>query len=456
MTLLDAEKQDAMNLFLGNYRVQKGTGPALWELPGDYHLHNITDPELKRNRKSYTKWWSPDALLPQEVLARKSFLEAQEKDYDRFRLHDTGYDDDPGLIYGDEDDSLDGDDDDDYDIDPQRMSGSGEAEGALERDDSNDRMDKYDPHLKEYGAKHTGDGSHHKENLRSEDEDEFSSYGHRTRSLGKNGRVHSIQSVLSEQSASSLNDDEQGIRGISPASSKHSSVHSITSVQLDPAGLTRGHRQQAHSPDHGPQTVNTGSSTAPTLENLPSGSSENGMMDITERIVARPVLPKDVEVGKSNTLPMSSSSSVSSMQRYYPRHHLRNSGSRSSMATSSRSGPGSIQFARGEKFVHGGFDACDGDATEESALGAWEEYWDEYYRPKVQTSFQRLFAYNMNSTSRYIPPKYVLLYCVNPVFITSQCAIDIDTYLTFLVASRVHLSKVHSKYARTICSRKQR
>src|SRR5689334_16690764 len=118
--LLDAEKQDAMNLFLGNYRVQKGTGPALWELPGDYHLHNITDPDLKKHRKSYTKWWSPDALLPQEILARKSFLEAQEKDYDRFRLHDAGYDDISGLIYGDEDDSLDDDDNDDYDMDPQR------------------------------------------------------------------------------------------------------------------------------------------------------------------------------------------------------------------------------------------------------------------------------------------------------------------------------------------------
>ncbi|KAF9540908.1 phosphatidylinositol-3,5-bisphosphate 5-phosphatase [Mortierella hygrophila] len=403
-SFVDAEKQDAMNLFLGNYRVQKGTGPALWELPGDYHLHNVTDPELKKHRKSYTKWWSPDALLPQEVLARKSFLEAQEKDYDHFRLHDTGYDDDSRLIYGDEDDSLDDNDDDDYDMDPQRTSGSGEVEGGLERDDSNDRLDKYDSNLKQYSAKHSGNGSHHIENLRSEDEDEFISNGHRTRPLSKNDRVLSMQSVLSEQSASSLNDDEQGIRRSSSASSKHSSVHSITSMQLDPAGLTRGHRQQAHSPDHGPQSVSTGSSTTPTLENLPPGSSESGMMDITERIVAPPVLLRDGEGSRPNALPMSSSSSVSSMQRYYPRHHLRNSRSRSSMATSSRSGPGSMRFTRGEKFVQDGFDACDGDANEESSLGGWEEYWDEYYRPKVQTSFQRLFAYNMNSTSRYIPP----------------------------------------------------
>ncbi|KAF9156789.1 phosphatidylinositol-3,5-bisphosphate 5-phosphatase [Linnemannia schmuckeri] len=403
-SFVDAEKQDAMNLFLGNYRVQKGTGPALWELPGDYHLHNITDPELKKHRKSYTKWWSPDALLPQEVLARKSFLEAQEKDYGRFHLHDAGYDDDSGLIYGDEDDSLDDDDDDDYDMNPQRTSEPDEAEGALERDDSNDRLDKYDPNLKQYSAKHSEDGPHHIEDLRSEDEDEFASNGQRTRPLGKNDRVHSMQSVLSEQSASSLNDDEQGIRKSSLDSSKHLSVHSMTSLQLDPAGLTREHGQQVHSTDNGAQFVNTESSTTPTSENLPPGPLENGMMDIKERIVAPPVSPKDGEASKLNALPMSSSSSVSSMQHYYPRRHLRNSRSRSSMATSLRSGPGSIQFTRGEKFVQDGFDACDGDANEDSTPGGWEEYWDEYYRPKVQTSFQRLFAYNMNSTSRYIPP----------------------------------------------------
>ncbi|KAG0211378.1 phosphatidylinositol-3,5-bisphosphate 5-phosphatase [Mortierella sp. NVP41] len=399
-SFVDAEKQDAMNLFLGNYRVQKGTGPALWELPGDYHLHNITDPELKKNRKSYTRWWSADALLPQEVLANKSFLEAREKDYNRFHLHDAGYDDDSGLIYGDDDDSLD--DEDDYDVDSRHASGSNGAEAGLERDDSNDRLDKYDPNLKQYSAKHND----HIENLRSEDEDEFASNGYRTREFGKNGRVHIMQPVLSEQSGTSLSDGDQGIRRSSPASSKHSSVNSISTMQLDPAGTTReqGHHH-VHPVDSGAQYANTGSSTTPTLENQLPGSSESGMMDIKERIVAPPVLLlRDGDAMKPNAMPMSSSSSLSSMQRYYPRYHLRHSESRSSMATSNRSGPGSIHFSRGEKFVHDGFDACDGDANEDSAVGGWDEYWDEYYRPKVQTSFQRLFAYNMNSTSRYLPP----------------------------------------------------
>ncbi|KAF9910525.1 phosphatidylinositol-3,5-bisphosphate 5-phosphatase [Linnemannia zychae] len=400
-SFVDAEKQDAMNLFLGNYRVQKGTGPALWELPGDYHLHNITDPELKKNRKSYTKWWTPEALLPQDVLARKSFLEAQEKDYERFHLHDAGNDDDSEHIYGDDDDSMD--DEHDYDVSPQQIPGPVGAPG-LERDDSNDQLDKYDPNLKQYSAKHSGDGAHHIENLRSEDEDEFAD-GHRTRPLGKNGRVHSMQSVLSEQSGLSVIDGEQGIRRSSLASSKHSSVQSISSLQLDPSGATREQGlQQVHPMDNGTQPINSAYSPTPTSENPPSGSSESGLMDIKERIVAPPILLKDGDLGKQSVVPMSSSSSVSSMQRYYPRHQLRNSGSRSSMATSARSGPGSIHFTRGEKFVQDGFGACDGDVNEESTTGGWEEYWDEYYRPKVQTSFQRLFAYNMNSTSRYIPP----------------------------------------------------
>jgi hypothetical protein len=37
--LLDADKQDAINLFLGNF-VTKDGQPMLWELSSDYHLHN--------------------------------------------------------------------------------------------------------------------------------------------------------------------------------------------------------------------------------------------------------------------------------------------------------------------------------------------------------------------------------------------------------------------------------
>ncbi|CAO3590022.1 unnamed protein product [Absidia cylindrospora] len=56
----DADKQDAINLFLGNF-VTKDGQPMLWELNSDYHLHN-QDPRIKSVRRDYRKWFSPSAL----------------------------------------------------------------------------------------------------------------------------------------------------------------------------------------------------------------------------------------------------------------------------------------------------------------------------------------------------------------------------------------------------------
>ena len=39
------------------------------------------------------------------------------------------------------------------------------------------------------------------------------------------------------------------------------------------------------------------------------------------------------------------------------------------------------------------------------ALGFFDEYWLEYYRPLALSSFQKMFSYKMNSTLRYIPFK---------------------------------------------------
>lgn len=47
----DAEKQDAINLFLGNYIPEEGRVP-LWELSSDYHLHN-EDPRNRTKRRQY-------------------------------------------------------------------------------------------------------------------------------------------------------------------------------------------------------------------------------------------------------------------------------------------------------------------------------------------------------------------------------------------------------------------
>ncbi|KAI7863847.1 SacI homology domain-containing protein [Spinellus fusiger] len=56
----DADKQDAINLFLGNY-VTKDGQPMLWELNSDYHLHN-QDPRHKLDRRDYRQWFSKQLL----------------------------------------------------------------------------------------------------------------------------------------------------------------------------------------------------------------------------------------------------------------------------------------------------------------------------------------------------------------------------------------------------------
>ncbi|CAM0140332.1 unnamed protein product, partial [Umbelopsis sp. WA50703] len=61
---VDAEKQDAINLFLGNYIPEEGL-PPLWELSSDYHLHN-EDPRNRSKRRHYRRWWSEGILKASE------------------------------------------------------------------------------------------------------------------------------------------------------------------------------------------------------------------------------------------------------------------------------------------------------------------------------------------------------------------------------------------------------
>ncbi|CDR45205.1 CYFA0S17e00144g1_1 [Cyberlindnera fabianii] len=59
-SFVDAQRQDAINLFLGNYVWEKGK-PMLWDLNTDYYLHNIhMAPTQKR---SYRYWWTESNLL---------------------------------------------------------------------------------------------------------------------------------------------------------------------------------------------------------------------------------------------------------------------------------------------------------------------------------------------------------------------------------------------------------
>ncbi|CAK3992944.1 Polyphosphoinositide phosphatase [Lecanosticta acicola] len=61
-SFLDSQRQEAYNLFLGNYIWAQGQ-PMLWDLPTDYYLHH-SDPKawLERNRRNYIYWYTPEFL----------------------------------------------------------------------------------------------------------------------------------------------------------------------------------------------------------------------------------------------------------------------------------------------------------------------------------------------------------------------------------------------------------
>uniref|UniRef100_A0A3B5QTZ8 FIG4 phosphoinositide 5-phosphatase n=1 Tax=Xiphophorus maculatus TaxID=8083 RepID=A0A3B5QTZ8_XIPMA len=57
----DADRQDAINLFLQVYQPSEGKA-HLWELPTDFYLHQKSTMALQKNRHSYTFWWSEGVL----------------------------------------------------------------------------------------------------------------------------------------------------------------------------------------------------------------------------------------------------------------------------------------------------------------------------------------------------------------------------------------------------------
>ena len=62
----DGLRQEAYNLFLGNYVFTHGQ-PMIWELASDYYLHH-SDPRalFARRRPSYRKWYDEEHLIKQE------------------------------------------------------------------------------------------------------------------------------------------------------------------------------------------------------------------------------------------------------------------------------------------------------------------------------------------------------------------------------------------------------
>jgi phosphatidylinositol 3,5-bisphosphate 5-phosphatase len=68
-SFLDGQRQEAYNLFLGNYIFAQGQ-PMLWDLATDYYLHHA-DPRAWSNkvRRSYINWYTP-SFLEKRVLPK--------------------------------------------------------------------------------------------------------------------------------------------------------------------------------------------------------------------------------------------------------------------------------------------------------------------------------------------------------------------------------------------------
>lgn len=90
-SFLDSQRQEAYNLFLGNYIWAQGQ-PMLWDLSTDYYLHH-TDPKkwLDRPRKDYINWFTPEHLeertLPPTIQCSQSAKQSQRPaEYDDYWL----------------------------------------------------------------------------------------------------------------------------------------------------------------------------------------------------------------------------------------------------------------------------------------------------------------------------------------------------------------------------------
>lgn len=68
-SFLDSQRQEAYNLFLGNYIFTQGQ-PMLWDLQTDYYLHH-EDPRfwLSKSRRDYIHWYTPTYLEPRSLPA---------------------------------------------------------------------------------------------------------------------------------------------------------------------------------------------------------------------------------------------------------------------------------------------------------------------------------------------------------------------------------------------------
>lgn len=66
-SFMDGQRQEAYNLFLGNYIFAQGQ-PMLWDLATDYYLHHA-DPRTwaDKRKRSYIRWYTPEFLRPRTL-----------------------------------------------------------------------------------------------------------------------------------------------------------------------------------------------------------------------------------------------------------------------------------------------------------------------------------------------------------------------------------------------------
>ncbi|KAL8912573.1 MAG: hypothetical protein Q9171_002437 [Xanthocarpia ochracea] len=89
-SFLDRQRQEAYNLFLGNYTFSQGQ-PMLWDLTTDYYLHHA-DPRAwsERRRKNYIKWFEPHHLeerrMPQHVYPNGALADKPLEFFDDYWL----------------------------------------------------------------------------------------------------------------------------------------------------------------------------------------------------------------------------------------------------------------------------------------------------------------------------------------------------------------------------------
>ncbi|KAM0255163.1 hypothetical protein ACHAQJ_006006 [Trichoderma viride] len=66
-SFLDSQRQEAYNLFLGNYIFAQGQ-PMLWDLPTDYYLHHASPREwADTGRPNYINWFTPAYLEERKI-----------------------------------------------------------------------------------------------------------------------------------------------------------------------------------------------------------------------------------------------------------------------------------------------------------------------------------------------------------------------------------------------------